>query len=170
MDDPFPNMILGVNWLPDSDATQEYNCFAWAVWSNQDVIWPDSLGVCQWDPALPRTDDIPTIIRFLANVGFVRTFSDAFEDGFEKIAIYALNGDPQHLARQEIKGPRKGYWTSKLGEGGIDAYHPTLKVLEGPKYGNVVAILKREFKGPPNIPTLVPGRPRLINPDGSRML
>ncbi|MDA2915927.1 hypothetical protein MYX64_03665 [Nitrospinae bacterium AH_259_B05_G02_I21] len=61
------------------------------------------------------------------------------EEGYEKIAIYASRGGATHAARQL----ENGKWTSKLGEN-IDIEH-TLAGLEGPDYGEVVRILKREL-------------------------
>jgi len=56
---------------------------------------------------------------------------------FEKVAIYALDGEPTHAARQLSDGT----WTSKLGKD-IDITH-TLRALEGSTYGQVAAYLKR---------------------------
>ncbi len=61
------------------------------------------------------------------------------EEGYEKIAIYALRGEGTHAARQL----ENGKWTSKLGEN-IDIEH-TLAGLKGPHYGEVVKTLKREL-------------------------
>lgn len=69
-----------------------------------------------------------------------RVCSDSgLEEGYEKIAIYALEGSATHAARQL----ENGKWTSKLGEN-IDVEH-TLMGLEGPVYGEVVKILKRKL-------------------------
>ncbi|MCH6567821.1 MAG: hypothetical protein IH801_05570 [Nitrospinae bacterium] len=61
------------------------------------------------------------------------------EEGYEKIALYALRGGATHAARQLTNGR----WTSKVGQN-IDIEH-TLAGLKGPYYGEVVRILKREL-------------------------
>jgi hypothetical protein len=61
------------------------------------------------------------------------------ESGFEKIALYALEGHPKHAARQLPDGA----WSSKLGKY-IDIAH-SLNGLEGTVYGQVVGFLKRRL-------------------------
>jgi hypothetical protein len=70
-----------------------------------------------------------------------------FEDGFDRIALYALLGTAKHAAKQIDART----WTSKIGNN-VDIEH-TLKGLEGPLYGNVVKILKRQkLKAAPPLP------------------
>ena len=70
-------------------------------------------------------------------VGFLPAEDAHLEPKFEKLAIYARDGKPTHAARQQPDGT----WTSKLGKH-IDINH-TLRGLEGPVYGQVVAFMKR---------------------------
>lgn len=60
-----------------------------------------------------------------------------FEIGFEKIALYAKDGEPTHAARLL----NNGLWTSKLGAS-IDISHQ-LSDLDGPVYGTVIRIYKK---------------------------
>lgn len=62
----------------------------------------------------------------------------ALEDGFEKVAIYALSFIVTHMARQLASGR----WTSKLGEL-EDIEHASPAELEGQKYGTVVQYMRR---------------------------
>jgi len=59
------------------------------------------------------------------------------EEGFERIAIFAILAQPTHAARQL----ENGRWTSKLGRA-VDIEHE-LDALEGTDYGKVTQILKR---------------------------
>jgi hypothetical protein len=59
------------------------------------------------------------------------------EDGYEKVALYALRGIPTHAARQLPSGA----WTSKLGAL-EDVQHP-LDGLQVEDYGAPVRYLKR---------------------------
>jgi hypothetical protein len=64
-------------------------------------------------------------------------FTRRFEEGYEKVALFALLGAPKHAARQ-VPG---GRWTSKLGER-EDIEHE-LHALTGQVYGSVARVLKR---------------------------
>jgi hypothetical protein len=72
------------------------------------------------------------------SVGYVDCGGNGeFEPGYEKVAIYAKDGVPQHAARQLDAS----YWTSKLGRS-VDISHQ-LEHLEGEQYGKVARFLKR---------------------------
>lgn len=63
----------------------------------------------------------------------------AFEDGYEKVAIYVdQSSEPTHAARQLPSG----VWTSKMGKG-EDIEHDTLEVIENIHYGKPKIFLKR---------------------------
>jgi hypothetical protein len=62
------------------------------------------------------------------------------ENGYEKVAIYTLNGVPTHAARQLPNGN----WTSKLGSE-IDIEHNSLDCLNGTVYGKAEIIMKRRI-------------------------
>jgi hypothetical protein len=114
---------------------------------------------------MDRDESIESIKAFLVRVGFVDCDTADYEQGFEKVAIYANNYGPQHVARQLPDGK----WTSKLGAA-IDAAHLNLGVLEDGTYGRVVSTLKRKANLPIQLPPLHPPKPRLIRPDGGVLL
>jgi hypothetical protein len=60
------------------------------------------------------------------------------EQGQEKIAIYARDGEPTHAARQL----EDGSWTSKLGPS-VDISHAATSAVEGSLYGAVVRYMRR---------------------------
>jgi hypothetical protein len=135
----FPK-LLGQPWRKTSDGTNDYNCLAWAAgethrrWDlDPNYYWP-----------IPRREQtIPVFIAAYATRGFVECDNGDLENGYEKIAIYALGKRPQHAARQLANGK----WTSKLGPF-WDIEHETAEGVEttgdGPaKYGTVVAYMKR---------------------------
>jgi hypothetical protein len=72
-----------------------------------------------------------------ATVGFENCSTDEWEPGFEKIALFARDGVPQHAARQLATGR----WTSKLGA--MEDIEHDLRDLEGTLYGSVVLFMKR---------------------------
>ena len=61
-----------------------------------------------------------------------------FEKGYEKVALYAKDSRPTHMARMLPNGK----WTSKLGDM-WDIEHRTLDGLVDSDYGQVVKVLKR---------------------------
>ena len=60
------------------------------------------------------------------------------EEGVEKIAIYILNGKPEHAAKQLPDGR----WSSKLGD--LDDITHTLNGLSGNRYGQAQVFLSRQ--------------------------
>src|SRR5438552_3579991 len=104
----FPN-LTSENHRITSPATPDYNCVAWAAgdtehWWQPGVYWPfeapaDECGIGILQQA------------FLA-VGFEDCADGTWEDGYEKVALYASSGAYYtHVARQLANGK----WTSKLG-------------------------------------------------------
>ena len=74
-------------------------------------------------------------------LSYVECPDETFEPGYEKIAIFVLNGVPTHAARQLDSK----YWTSKLGKH-EDISH-SLHDLAGHRYGLVERYMKRPKKG-----------------------
>ena len=122
-----------------SPQTPEYNCIAWAFGQTEAWWWPDKNNQYYWPLTIPRTETLDSFIRAYALQGYgVCQLSD-YEEGFEKIAIYAdAQGKPTHAARQLSSG----HWTSKLG-GLEDIEHFTLEGLNDNQYGSVAIVMKR---------------------------
>lgn len=132
----FP-LLDGEGWSQTSPADPSYNCIAWAADENRRLWWPGAPQIGYWPP---NVKDEPTLDAFeeaFALLTYGRCDSADLEEGFEKVAIYASEGEVTHAARQLPNGR----WTSKLGKN-IDIEH-TLRGLEGPLYGHVVRVLKR---------------------------
>ena len=124
-----------------SPKSVKYNCVAWAV--GDDRRWWSPQIMYYWPIGVPRTNSVQAYIQAFGTVGFVEC-DDAecanplYEPNVHRIALYVLNGIPKHAARQI----NAQIWTSKMGSN-IDLEH-TLRALEGPCYGRVRKILKRE--------------------------
>lgn len=117
-----------------------YNCIAWAAndvnrwwWPVEDAYWPP------WSQREVKTENFIKAFHWL---GYWICDSSLQEFGFEKVALYELANEPQHMARQL----KNGSWTSKCG-GDEDITHFTLDALEsyGPhgSYGSPVLYMKR---------------------------
>ncbi|WP_293105967.1 hypothetical protein [Moorena sp. SIOASIH] len=74
-----------------------------------------------------------------APLGYVICETPDLEENYQKIAIYMLNDQPTHVARQLLNGK----WTSKLGQD-EDIEHDTLEGLTGERYGQVAQVMKRK--------------------------
>lgn len=121
---------------PKSAATPEYNCIAWALGQKNRSWWPGS-PYHYWPGMHTNEITISAFEEVFAMLGYKPCNNGNLEEGLEKIALYALNGLPQHAARQIANGR----WTSKCGQN-VDIEHK-IEQLEGPQYGRVIAFFCR---------------------------
>lgn len=77
-------------------------------------------------------------IEAFVTLGYATTATGDPESDLEKVAIFAFEGIPTHMARQLPNGS----WTSKLGSM-EDISHDDINSLCGSDYGEVVAFLQR---------------------------
>ena len=154
-----PFLTMG-NHTPTSAATPNYNCVSHSIHEDLVSLWPDDDN--RWPESFVRDETVEAFTQFFVALGFedIATNDDRLETGFWKIAIYADNGFPLHVARQLTNGR----WTSKLGAQ-ADISHANLHCLEGGDYGYVAKILKYRKTGyAPFLPPLIPPRPLIIIP------
>lgn len=134
----FP-LLAGAGYAQTSAPDRRYNCIAWAADENARWWWPADQ--YYWPEGVPRVPTVQAFVLAFRTRGYERCSSRALENGFRKVALYALPRagilEVQHAARQMPSGR----WTSKLGSN-ADIEH-TLEGLEGPAYGNVVQLLRR---------------------------
>jgi hypothetical protein len=124
-----------------SPKTPEYNCIGWAA---GEMAWwePDQYHTYYWPAKVPREYTMSAYVLAYRSIGYQPCGSPQFEEGHEKIALYADDeGTPTHAARQLPCGQ----WTSKLGDF-EDIEHLTLTCLNGPEYGAPVFYLVRRSK------------------------
>jgi hypothetical protein len=93
-----------------------------------------------WPENVKCEETIEAFIELFHSVNYECCDMRDLENGYEKVAIYTLNGVPTHAARQLPNGN----WTSKLGSE-IDIEHDNLDCLNGPVYGKVEIIMKRRI-------------------------
>lgn len=93
--------------------TLDYNCFAWVVGITTQWWSPEIEDGYHWPKNTPRKLEVKTFLKlYELNGGYVPCGNSEFENGFEKIALYANDlGQPTHAAKQL----ESGKWTSKLG-------------------------------------------------------
>ncbi len=133
-----PTEFPHLSWddaAPSSDATSAYNCFAWAAGDTQ-RWWSHRR---YWPPEAPRAHTREAYQAAFEVLGYTPCGSGEFEEGYEKVAVFADRlGRPQHAARQLADGR----WTSKLGDD-IDIIHSSLNDVAGGIYGEPVIFLRR---------------------------
>jgi len=117
-----------------------YNCLVWAAGDPSRYWWPADPDGSHWPDGAPRQETVEAFQAAFATLGYGVCASEKFEEGFEKVALFADNrGVPKHAARQLSNGR----WTSKLGL--LEDIEHDLRALEGAEYGTVVLILKRSL-------------------------
>ena len=125
-----------------SPETWDYNCIAFAADVIDEWWWPDSAGIGAWPKGAAREVKMEAFIEAYATKGYSVCSNDDTEEGFQKIAIYSLNGVPTHAAKQLPDGR----WKSKLGPW-EDIEHNTTKAVETSGgvgiYGEVKVFMKR---------------------------
>ena len=122
--------------MKTSDFDRQYNCIGFAM-GEQRKWWPIQMTGWYWPLTAPLIDAIESFIAAFATRGYHVTDNELFEPGFEKVALFALNGQPKHAALQLPSGR----WKSKLGDA-EDIEHD-LRGVEGRTYGAVVLIFCR---------------------------
>jgi hypothetical protein len=127
-----------VTSAPDS----VYNCIAWAARHTDAWWWPDPDGYDYWPPAIVRERTLDAFMHAFATLGYAPCSDGSFEVGWEKVAIYATDEGPAHMARQLASGA----WTSKLGPD--DDIEHSLDGLANSVYGSVVQFLRRSTAHP----------------------
>ena len=95
-----------------------------------------------WPEGVPTKETVNSFLKLYQSLGYKNCKDGSREEGFEKVAIYALNNKVTHAALQLNNGD----WVSKIGHN-VDIEHEAIDNLEGPFYGKVVRYLKRPISG-----------------------
>jgi hypothetical protein len=154
-----PNLTRG-NHTVTSGMTPEYNCVSHAIYEDLISLWPDDDN--RWPISVECSETIEAFVKLFSQMAFkeVPLIESNAVAGYEKIAIFAVDEVPTHVARQLDNGR----WTSKLGTL-ADIDHADLRCLENGEYGIVVRVMRRINTGrPPVLPPVAPPRPLIIRP------
>lgn len=131
----FPN-LSDVAKKKTSDPDPTYNCIAWAFKDNRRHWWPNNKR-SYWPIDVSGMTTTEAFEAWFAADGWEGTPNCNVETGYEKIMLYALNGEPTHACRLLSSG----VWTSKLGAS-IDLSHGFTD-LDGPSYGRPFKVYKK---------------------------
>jgi hypothetical protein len=122
-----------------SDIDAGYNCIAFAYGITDRKYWPNFHPDYYWPSDLPKVEHLDSFVQLFAKQGYKRAEDGAWQDGIEKVALFATaSGAPKHAARQI--GPNR--WASKLGDW-YDIEHE-VDALDDGNYGSVVMFLERK--------------------------
>ena len=131
----FPNAITIIK---TSEATQTYNCIAWAFEDDTKCWWPEVHPDSYWPLDFTGITSRQAFLELFQHFGWEETPNREVETGYKKIALYTNNsGTPRHAARLLDSG----LWTSKIGKH-IDISH-TESCLSGQIYGEIEKIFKK---------------------------
>ena len=119
-----------------SEATRRYNCVAWAA--SDDTDWWSHEPEYYWPEWAPRSPEAEALAQVFVGLGFTICDCDEKEPGYEKVALYTLDGEWKHAARQLDDG----LWTSKLGRF-EDITHPSPEDVTGDAFGNIHCVMRR---------------------------
>ena len=120
-----------------------YNCIAFAASETHRIWWPSPVNKAYWPAGVPRERTLDAFKAAYATLGFEGCDGGELEQGYEKIAIYALRAKPTHAAKQLPNG----HWASKIGRE-EDIEHETVSGVTGDNYGEVAVYLKRRIQSP----------------------
>ena len=140
----FSGLIDDPTFRISSDYCPGYNCIAFAAGDTTQVWEPMSSTAMTpagtyWPPGVVAFSTINAHVAAFNAIGYEVCDSADFEEGYEKVAIYATtDGTPVHAARQI----GAGLWTSKMG-GAEDIEHESPERLSGTWYGEPVVFLRR---------------------------
>jgi hypothetical protein len=135
----FPG-LRGTSYQVTSPQDDADNCIAWAAGDTANWWWPDEATgpeSAHWPSGAARVESLEAFRQAFATLGYVVCADDRLEASYEKIALFALTGEPKHAARQLPSGR----WTSKLGP--MEDVEHALHDLTGMAYGSVVLVMKR---------------------------
>lgn len=138
MEAVFP-LLLGTGYSEESPVNDVYNCIAFSFGDMQNWWWPKRGYGIYWPPGFPLADDVSVLVRIYEIHGYSICLDGLHELGFEKVAIYEIQGKFKHAARQLATGR----WASKLGEE-QDIEHELPEHLNSTPYGVATIFMRRD--------------------------
>jgi hypothetical protein len=133
--------LTDTNHTVTSPKDPGYNCISHGIGDTSTRWQPGGFAGTAWPAEIDQSDALMAWQQFYQLHGFEPCDSRAFEPGFVKVAIYALEGEGTHVARLL----HNGHWTSKLGE--IQDIEHDLESLEDARYGSVALVMRRSTEG-----------------------
>ena len=98
-----------------------------------------------WPVDAPADTSVAAFEAAFRLLGYEPCPDGSFDEGYEKVAVYAASARVEHMARQLPNGR----WTSKLGRA-EDIEHAAPAELEGEAYGAVAMYMRRPIASAPS--------------------
>jgi len=130
----FPRLLPGT-FTEQSPVDNRYNCIAWAAEENSRWWWPSDFAY--WPASVPREETLEAFKMAFRTLGYAPCPDEGFEEGFQKVAIFAIGNTPTHAALQM----KAETWASKLGRN-VDIFHQ-LRAIGGGLYGEPILFLRK---------------------------
>jgi hypothetical protein len=132
--------LLTVGYVPKSDASESYNCVAYAA-GDEHRIWVGYRCAGYWPPGAKEGRDISALVDAFEKIGYSACgMDDSLDPDSDKVVLYWDSRDWTHVARQWPDGR----WTSKIGDY-EDIIHNSPYAVVGPgrDYGSIYGYMKR---------------------------
>ena len=134
----FPN-LSGENFEILTQPSRRYNCIAYAAGDTTQWWWPD--GISYWPPWATADNKIESLKEMFAGLQYEQCEGSNAESGYQKVALYEIQGKFEHAAVQMPNGR----WRSKMGKGPL-IEHLTPESLSGGIYGEATVYMRRSVK------------------------
>ena len=117
-------------------SSERYNCIAYAAGDVTESWWPNANSY--WPPWATDDNRIDSLKEVFAGLDYEQCDDSKAEDGYEKVALYEIQGRFEHAAAQMSNGR----WRSKMGQGPV-IEHLSPESLSGGMYGNPTIYMRR---------------------------
>ena len=134
----FPN-LASEGFETVGQASELYNCIAYAAGDTTKWWWPD--GINYWPPWASETNRTESLKEAFSGLGYEQCDTSDTEVGYQRIALYEVNGEMKHAAVQTPDGR----WRSKMGQGPV-IEHDTPESLSCGSYGGPTAFMRRAME------------------------
>ena len=122
--------------------SRQYNCIAYAVGDTTEWWWPD--GINYWPQWATLDNRMESLKEIFTGLGYEQCDDGIPEDGYQKVALYEIQGRFQHASIQMASGA----WRSKMGKGPV-IEHLNPESLSGGMYGSPTTYMRRALNTTP---------------------
>ena len=131
----FPNLANEGFEIVDQPS-ERYNCIAYAAGDTSKWWWPD--GINYWPPWATETNRIESLKEAFAGMGYELCDHSDTEDGYQRVALYEVDGEMKHATVQMPNGR----WRSKMGQGPVIEHRDPESLSRGP-YGRATVFMRK---------------------------
>lgn len=134
-----PGIISDKHFKATSPRTNVYNCIAWAMGFIDRWVDFARMPGHWWPSGVSRDSKQTTLIEAFKAVGFEVCKDGEPQKGYEKVALYSLDGQWTHAARILSTS----VYHSKMGRS-WDVQHSSGDIFKGSAYGTIYCFMQRK--------------------------